>query len=47
MSNWQTGTGREQAQAAFDDFMSNAAAYKAKLAEASQSISTAITNYKF
>lgn len=47
MENWQVGTGRDQAQAAFEDFMSNAQTYKAKLSEVSESISTALANYSF
>ena len=47
MSNWQTGTGRDQAQAAFEEFMSNATSYNTALSEASESIATAITNYAF
>lgn len=47
MGNWQTGTGREQAQSAFEEFLSNSQSYKGKLSEASESISTAIANYSF
>ena len=47
MNNWQTGTGREQAQSAFEDFIANSQSYKTKLQEASESISNAIKNYSF
>lgn len=47
MDNWTAGTGRENAQEAFDEFIQNSNKYKETLATASASINTAIENYTF
>ena len=47
MDNWTAGTGREQAQEAFDTFLSNSNQYKETLSTASNSITTAVQNYTF
>ncbi len=45
MINWQSGTGRNQAQEAFEDFMDKTKNYKQILEEVSGSIATALQNY--
>lgn len=47
MDNWLMGTGRDVAQGAFDDFVSNAKKYKNTLFDVSQSIKSALNNYSF
>lgn len=47
MENWQSGTGRENAQSAFDMFNNSVAQYKQTLAEVSANITTALQNYTF
>ena len=46
MDNWKAGFGRENAEAAFNDFMNNANKYKTILEDVSRSITDAIRNYK-
>ena len=46
MSNWQAGTGRNNAEAAFEKFMNSADKYKTILQEVSDSIADAIKNYQ-
>lgn len=47
MNNWQQGTGKENAQQAFDQFISSSKTYKETLSSVSQSIATALSNYSF
>lgn len=47
MNNWQAGTGRENAEQAFSDFMSKSNKYTEVLGQVSQSISDAIKNYTY
>lgn len=47
MGNWIAGTGREDAQNAFEAFLSSSDQYKELLGSVSTSISTAIKNYTF
>ena len=47
MDNWTMGTGRENAQEAFDTFISNSNKYKETLSNVSSSISTSVQNYSF
>ena len=47
MDNWQAGPGRNNAEGAFGEFMSNANRYKQTLEEVSRSITTALANYQF
>lgn len=47
MDNWTQGTGRENAQEAFDSFINNSNQYKETLSTVSTSITTAIQNYTF
>lgn len=47
MDNWLVGTGRDAAQGAFDEFVSNAKKYKNTLFDVSQSIKAALNNYSF
>ena len=47
MDNWTSGTGRENAQSAFDKFLSNSNQYKETLNNVSNSITQAIKNYQF
>ena len=47
MDNWQAGPGRNQADAAFAEFMNNATKYKQILEDVSRSITTALANYQF
>lgn len=47
MENWQSGPGRDNAQNAFDSFISNVSQYKQTLAEVSANINTALQNYMF
>ena len=46
MSNWQEGTGRNNAETAFEEFKDNADKYKEILAEVSNSIADALKNYQ-
>ena len=46
MANWQAGTGRNNAEAAFEEFMKSADTYKNILADVSDSIAEAIKNYQ-
>ena len=46
MDNWQAGTGRDKAVAAFDDFMSSSNKYKGILVDVSASINDALKNYQ-
>jgi len=46
MGNWQAGTGRNNAEAAFDEFMQSADKYKGILMDVSDSIADAIKNYQ-
>ena len=47
MDNWTAGTGRDSAQAAFDNFLNNSSRYKETLNSVSSSITQAIQNYTF
>lgn len=47
MDNWQEGPGRNNADAAFAEFMNNATKYKEILEDVSRSITTALANYQF
>ena len=47
MENWTVGTGREQAQEAFESFLANSNRYKETLSNVSGSITQALTNYNF
>ena len=47
MDNWTSGTGRDNAQNAFDSFLANSAQYKETLANVSASITQALKNYTF
>ena len=47
MSNWTAGTGRENAQGAFDTFVANAKKYKDTLADVSSQVANALKNYSF
>ena len=46
MDNWQAGPGRNNAEGAFAEFMSNANKYKQTLEDVSGSITTALRNYQ-
>ena len=46
MENWQAGPGRNNAEGAFSEFMSNANKYKQTLEDVSGSIATALSNYQ-
>ena len=46
MDNWTAGIGRNNADSAFNDFMSNADKYKQILTDVSESIATALKNYR-
>ena len=46
MENWQAGPGRNNAEGAFAEFMSNANKYKQILEDVSKSITTALSNYQ-
>ena len=46
MDNWQAGPGRNNAEGAFSEFMSNAKKYKQILEDVSASITTALSNYQ-
>ena len=46
MDNWQAGPGRNNAEGAFAEFMSNAKKYKQTLEDVSRSITTALSNYQ-
>ena len=46
MDNWQAGPGRNNAEGAFSEFMSNANKYKQTLEDVSGSIVTALSNYQ-
>ena len=45
MQNWVAGPSRNEAQQAFDDFMSKVPRYKQTLEEVSKSVTTALQNY--
>lgn len=45
MSNWTLGSGRENAQEAFDSFVANVSRYKEILANVSSNIAKALQNY--
>lgn len=47
MQNWTKGTGRDNAQTAFDSFLSNVNKYKEILSEVSSNITKALQNYRF
>lgn len=47
MDNWTAGTGRDNAQGAFDEFVANARKYKNILTETSEHIAAALKNYTF
>lgn len=47
MDNWTAGTGRDSAQSAFDEFVSNARKYKDILTDTSDHITAALKNYTF
>ena len=46
MANWQAGPGRNNAEGAFAEFMSNSTKYKQTLEDVSRSIATALSNYQ-
>ena len=46
MGNWQAGPGRNNAEGAFAEFMSNSTKYKQTLEDVSRSIATALSNYQ-
>lgn len=46
MDNWQAGPGRNNAEGAFAEFMSNSNKYKQTLEDVSGSIATALSNYQ-
>ena len=46
MNNWTVGTGRDRATDSFENFLENAEAYKTTLRNVSDSITTALKNYK-
>ena len=46
MNNWTVGTGRDRANDSFNNFLDNAEAYKTTLRNVSDSITTALKNYK-
>ena len=46
MDNWQAGPGRNNAEGAFSEFMSNANKYRQTLEDVSRSIATALSNYQ-
>ena len=46
MENWQAGPGRNNAEGAFAEFMTNASKYKQTLEDVSRSITTALSNYQ-
>ncbi len=47
MSNWQQGTGRQNADSAFNEFMESSTKYKEILENVSNSIAEALRNYQF
>lgn len=47
MQNWTAGTGRDNAQSAFDTFLTNVNQYKQTLSEVSSNIDKALRNYTF
>lgn len=47
MDNWQAGTGRNNAQVAFDEFIAKANMYKQTLSDVSTNITKALQNYTF
>lgn len=47
MDNWTVGTGRENAQQAFNEFLSKSKSYEETLNSVSASIATALENYVF
>ena len=46
MGNWQVGTGRNNAENAFSEFMANSNKYKEVLEDVSNSITDALKNYQ-
>jgi hypothetical protein len=46
MGNWQAGTGRNNAESVFEEFMQSADKYKQILQDVSDSIADAIKNYQ-
>ncbi len=47
LDNWTQGTGRNQADESFTEFISNAQVYKKELTDVSTSIANALKNYSF
>ena len=47
MENWTKGTGRDNAQVAFDSFITNVDRYKQTLSDVSSNITKALQNYTF
>ncbi len=47
MGNWLAGSGRSEAESAFNTYMSNVKQYKQKLSEVSENITNALQNYSF
>lgn len=47
MDNWTAGTGRENADSAYREFISNVRRYQNNLTEVSESITSALKNYTF
>ncbi len=47
MGNWLAGTGRNEAENAFESYMSNVKKYKETLSEVSDNITNALNNYNF
>ena len=47
MENWTKGTGRDNAQVAFDSFITNVDRYKQTLTDVSSNITKALQNYTF
>lgn len=47
MGNWLAGSGRGEAESAFNAYMSNVKQYKQKLSEVSENITMALQNYSF
>ena len=47
MSNWLAGPGRNEAESAFESYMSNIKKYKETLSEVSNNITSALQNYDF
>ena len=47
MGNWLAGAGRNEAESAFESYMSNVKKYKQTLSEVSDNITSALQNYNF